>query len=154
MLLRSLAGEFNLSYTAFGARITDADAPAFGILTLSEAYTPGLEPAALSPTGHDAVPYQLLSGTIKAAYNSHRGVSGDDSILISPGIMSGNTGQLYHVLTYAILMPLVDTRYYWKLTEHIFRYGHMDGASGGSLSSGVHTVNEGETTFLLSRKAS
>jgi hypothetical protein len=46
-------------------------------------------------------------------------------------------------------MPFVDTRYYWKLTEHIFRYGHMDGAGGGSLSSGVHTVNEGEIAFFL-----
>ncbi|KAG0709281.1 hypothetical protein DFH29DRAFT_1027230 [Suillus ampliporus] len=125
-LLTSLAGQFNLSYTAFGARITDADVPAFGTLTLSEAYTHGLEPAPVSSTGHDALPYQLLSGTIKAAYNSHRGLSGDDSLIVSPGIMSGNT----------------DTRYYWKLTEHIFRYGHTDGASGGSLSSGVHTVNE------------
>ncbi|KIK37885.1 hypothetical protein CY34DRAFT_15390 [Suillus luteus UH-Slu-Lm8-n1] len=125
-LLISLASQFNLSYTAFGARITDADAPAFGTLTLSEAYTHGLEPAPVSPTGHDAVPYQLLSGTIRAAYNSHRGLSNDDSLIISPGIMSGNT----------------DTRYYWKLTEHIFRYGHTDGARGGSIISGVHTVNE------------
>ncbi|KAG2364099.1 hypothetical protein BDR07DRAFT_1482813 [Suillus spraguei] len=125
-LLTSLASQFNLSYTAFGARITDADAPAFGTLTLSEAYTHGLEPAPVSPTGHDALPYQLLSGTIRAAYNSHRGLSDDDSLIISPGIMSGNT----------------DTRYYWKLTEHIFRYGHTDGAQGGSLVSGVHTVNE------------
>jgi Gly-Xaa carboxypeptidase len=63
--------------------------------------------------------------------------------------MSGNTGQQYlfdhhHV----ILTPLIDTRYYWKLTEHIFRYGHTDGARGGSIISGVHTVNEGETCFL------
>jgi Gly-Xaa carboxypeptidase len=105
-LLKSIAGEFNLSYTAFGARITDADAPAFGILTLSEAYTHGLEPAAVSPTGQDAVPYQLLSGTIKTAYNSHRGVLGDDSLLISPGIMSGNTGQLYRILTIRFSWPL------------------------------------------------
>lgn len=125
-LLISLAGQFNLSYTAFGARITESDAPAFGTLTLSEAYTHGLEPAPVSPTGRDAVPYQLLSGTIRAAYNSHRGLSDDDSLIISPGIMSGNT----------------DTRYYWKLTEHIFRYGHTDGARGGSIISGVHTVNE------------
>ncbi|KAG2157824.1 uncharacterized protein EDB93DRAFT_1124887 [Suillus bovinus] len=125
-LLISLASQFNLSYTAFGARITDADAPAFGTLTLSEAYTHGLEPAPVSPTGHDALPYRLLSGTIRAAYNSHRGLTNDDSLIISPGIMSGNT----------------DTRYYWKLTEHIFRYGHTDGATGGSIISGVHTVNE------------
>jgi Gly-Xaa carboxypeptidase len=148
-LLISLASQFNLSYTAFGARITDADAPAFGTLTLSEAYTHGLEPAPVSPTEHDAVPYQLLSGTIRAAYNSHRGLSNDDSLIISPGIMSGNTGQQYLFdYHHVILTPLIDTRYYWKLTEHIFRYGHTDGARGGSIISGVHTVNEGETCFL------
>lgn len=37
-----------------------------------------------------------------------------------------------------------DTRFYWKLTRHIFRYGHTDGAVGGTLLPGVHTVNEGE----------
>lgn len=36
-----------------------------------------------------------------------------------------------------------DTKFYWKLTPHIFRYGHMDGAVGGTLLPGVHTVNEG-----------
>jgi Gly-Xaa carboxypeptidase len=46
-------------------------------------------------------------------------------------------------------MAVVDTRYYWKLTEHIFRYGHSDGNGGGSLGSGVHTVNEGELVFFL-----
>lgn len=40
-------------------------------------------------------------------------------------------------------MMTSDTRFYWKLTDHIFRYGHQEGAGGGSLPSGVHTVNEG-----------
>ncbi|KIK75343.1 hypothetical protein PAXRUDRAFT_91550, partial [Paxillus rubicundulus Ve08.2h10] len=66
------------------------------------------------------------SGTIKTAYNSHRGITGGDNIIVSPGIMSGNT----------------DTKYYWKLTPHIFRYGHANGAGGGKLPSGVHTVDE------------
>lgn len=37
----------------------------------------------------------------------------------------------------------LDTKYYWNLTPHIFRYGHTGGAGGGKLTSGVHTVNEG-----------
>ncbi|KAF9240733.1 hypothetical protein BU15DRAFT_73956 [Melanogaster broomeanus] len=126
-LLKSLAREFNLSYTAFGADINDASAPAYGTLTLSTAFDKGgLEPAPITPTDGDAVPYQLLSGSIKAAYNSHRGITGDDNIIVSPGIMSGNT----------------DTKFYWNLTPHIFRYGHAGGAGGGKLLSGVHTVDE------------
>lgn len=125
-LLGSLANDFNLSYTAFGKRISNEDAPSYGTLTLSAAFGDGLEPAPLTPSGEDAAPFQLLSGTIKAVYNSHRNISGSDAIIVSPGIMSGNT----------------DTRFYWKLTDHIFRYGHLEVAGGGSLPSGVHTVNE------------
>ncbi|OAX43947.1 carboxypeptidase S [Rhizopogon vinicolor AM-OR11-026] len=125
-LLESLANNFNLSYTAFGAHISDVDAPSYGTLTLSDAFQGGLEPAPVTPSGTDAAPFQLLSGTIKATYNSHRNILGSDAIIVSPGIMSGNT----------------DTRFYWKLTDHIFRYGHQEGAGGGSLPSGVHTVNE------------
>ncbi|KIJ65646.1 hypothetical protein HYDPIDRAFT_110778 [Hydnomerulius pinastri MD-312] len=126
-LLKSLASDFNLSYTAFGANINDVNSPAYGTLTLSAAYgKEGLEPAPITPTEGDAVPYEVLSGTIKAAYNSHRGVTGNDNIIISPGIMSGNT----------------DTKFYWKLTPHIFRYGHTGGAGGGKLTAGVHTVDE------------
>lgn len=125
-LLESLANDFNLSYMAFGSQISNGDAPSYGTLTLSTAFGDGLEPAPVTPSGEDAVPFRLLSGTIKAAYNSHRNMSGSGAIIVSPGIMSGNT----------------DTRFYWKLTDHIFRYGHLGGAGGGSLPSGVHTVNE------------
>lgn len=125
-LLESLANDFNLSYTAFGSHISNEDAPSYGTLTLSTAFGEGLEPAPVTPSGEDAAPFQLLSGSIKAAYNSHRNISGSDAIIVSPGIMSGNT----------------DTRFYWKLTDHIFRYNHLGGADSGSLPSGVHTINE------------
>ncbi|KAF8449022.1 hypothetical protein L210DRAFT_847620 [Boletus edulis BED1] len=126
-LVRSLAQEHNLSYAAFDADMDgDVNAPGRGKVTLSKAFGSGLEPAPITPTGEDAGPYRLLSGSIKAAYNSHRGISGDEHIVVSPGMMSGNT----------------DTKFYWKLTPHIFRYGHTDGAVGGTLLPGVHTVNE------------
>jgi len=121
-LLKYLATEFNLSYTAFGDIISNASAPTYGTLTLSDAWTDGLEPAPVTTTGKDAVPYQLLSGSIKATYNSHRGLEGDDNIIVAPGIMSGNT----------------DTRWYWKLTESIFRYNHQD----VTFPNGIHTINE------------
>lgn len=126
-LLQPLAREYNLSYTAFDVDMDgDMEAPGRGTVTLSTVFESGFEPAPITPTEGDAAPYQLLSGSIKAAYNSHRGISGDDHIIVSPGIMSGNT----------------DTKFYWKLTPHIVRYGHTDGAVGGTPLPGLHTVNE------------
>ncbi|KAL1941154.1 hypothetical protein VTO73DRAFT_7366 [Trametes versicolor] len=123
-LLKGLAHDFNLSYTAFGAQITGQDAPAYGTLTISDAWGAALEPAPISPI--DAPEYALLSGTIKATYNAHRGLQGDDNIVVAPGIMSGNT----------------DTRYYWALTPHIYRYNHYNAGNGTFLDNGVHTINE------------
>ncbi|ETW78967.1 Metallo peptidase M20 [Heterobasidion irregulare TC 32-1] len=124
--LKVLAQQFNLSYTAFGAAISAKDAPAYGSLTLTDAWGTALEPAPITPTDSDAVPYRILSGTIRATYDSHRDLVGGDNIFVSPGIMSGNT----------------DTRYYWKLTSHIFRYNHHNSGNGSALANGVHTVNE------------
>ncbi|RPD64399.1 carboxypeptidase S [Lentinus tigrinus ALCF2SS1-7] len=123
-LLKSLAQEFNLSYAAFGSQVTGEDAPAYGTLTLTDAWGTALEPAPISPI--DAPEYALLSGTIKATYNAHRSLKKDDSIVVAPGIMSGNT----------------DTRYYWALTPHIYRYNHHNSGNGTALSNGVHTINE------------
>jgi len=97
-------------------------------LTLSDAYGGGLEPAPITPTGKDAAPYLLFSGTIKATYNAHRSLVDDsESIIVAPSLMSGNT----------------DTRFYWKLSQHIFRYNHQK-ASGGMTNplGGIHTINE------------
>jgi len=88
-LLQSLAVQFNLTYNAFGVSQSDEDAPAYGTLTLSETFHEGLEPAPITPI--DEMPYQLLSGTIKAAYKTRRSPE-DANIPVIPGIMSGNTG--------------------------------------------------------------
>jgi Gly-Xaa carboxypeptidase len=155
-LLESIANDFNLSYMAFGSHISNGDAPSYGTLTLSTAFGDGLEPAPVTPSGEDAVPFRLLSGTIKAAYNSHRNISGSGAIIVSPGIMSGNTGGVLstHRTSFSNNWS-TDTRFYWKLTDHIFRYGHLGGAGGGSLPSGVHTINEGTHLdwFLSNQKA-
>ncbi len=91
-ILKHLAKEVNLTYTAFGSPITTQDSPTAGTLTLSEAWNTALEPAPVTPSGEDSAPWQLLSGTIKATFNAHRGLDGPNNILASPGIMSGNTG--------------------------------------------------------------
>ncbi|KDR80513.1 hypothetical protein GALMADRAFT_60610 [Galerina marginata CBS 339.88] len=133
-LLKSLGGRFNLSYSAFGSRISEEGAPASGSLTLSDAFNGGLEPAPVTPTGANAAPYHLLSGTIKATYNAHRALRDADSVIVAPSMMSGNT----------------DTRFYWKLSPHIFRYNHQNAGSSENPLGGIHTVNESADidTFL------
>ncbi|KAJ7583273.1 hypothetical protein C8J56DRAFT_1055032 [Mycena floridula] len=134
-LLKHLAKNFNLSYTAFGTSISEEGVPAFGSLTISDAWGTALEPAPKSPTkGSEAAPFKLLSGTIKATYNAHRGLDGENIIVGLGGHSTGNT----------------DTRYYWKLSRHIFRYNHKNSGEGSDadlkedngIGNGVHTVNE------------
>ena len=91
--MEKLAHGFNLSYTSFGKQISGANAPAYGSLTLSDAWGASLEPAPITPSsGDDAEPFKLLAGTIKTVYRTHRNVTGDETVVVSPGIMSGNTG--------------------------------------------------------------
>lgn len=42
-----------------------------------------------------------------------------------------------------IQIDKIDTRHYWGLTEHIFRYGHRNQGKDSALA-GMHTTNEGE----------
>jgi Gly-Xaa carboxypeptidase len=146
-LLTSLGKEFNLTYNAFGSRISEEGAPATGSLTLSDAYNGDLEPAPITPTGKDDAPYQLLSGTIRATYNVYRSLSDEDeSIIVAPSVMTGNTG----ILSYSSLLCPVfltehcctDTRFYWKLSQHIFRYNHYNAGDSTNSLGKIHTVNE------------
>jgi len=82
-----------------------------------------LEPAPVTPTNAYTddeqllSPYGILSGTTRALYG--------EEIFMAPSLSTGNT----------------DTRYYWDLTRHIFRYG--PGYEEGELGLGnVHTVDE------------
>jgi Gly-Xaa carboxypeptidase len=100
-LLKGLAAEFNLSYTAFGEAMSEDGAPAIGTLTLKDAYGTSLEPAPVSPiSGKGSAPYQLLSGTIKATYAAHRGLSaadGSSAIAVAPAMSTGNTGACSYI---------------------------------------------------------
>ncbi|KAI6875875.1 carboxypeptidase S [Hortaea werneckii] len=65
-------------------------------------------------------PYNILAATTRALYGS--------DLIVSPAMMTGNT----------------DTRYYWGLTPHIFRYGpgyDPDWIPEGGLGR-IHTVDE------------
>jgi Gly-Xaa carboxypeptidase len=82
-----------------------------------------LEPAPVTPTSVHAssnrsvTPYQILAGTTRALYGK--------DLIVSPGIMTGNT----------------DTRYYWDLSENIFRYGPGWDKEQVGLGN-IHTVDE------------
>ncbi|KIK60400.1 hypothetical protein GYMLUDRAFT_261395 [Collybiopsis luxurians FD-317 M1] len=127
--IKALAEKFNLSFISFGDVILDPDVPAaYGSLVLSDAFNNSLAPAPVTPTsGSTAGPYKLLSGTIQATYNAHRGLEGNHNIIVAPGMPTGNT----------------DTRYYWDLSDgQIFRYNHRNSGLSGGIPTGVHTVNE------------
>ncbi|KAF5362478.1 hypothetical protein D9756_002470 [Leucocoprinus leucothites] len=123
-LLRPFAEKYNLTYTAFGESVSGTDSPSQGSLTLLDAFNDALEPAPITPT--KAAPYQLLSGTIKAAYNVYRGLEGSNNVIVAPGMMTGNT----------------DTRSYWDLSPSIFRYNHQNFGDTIMGLKGIHTVNE------------
>jgi len=75
-----------------------------------------LEPAPVTPTSSNT-PFSILSGTTRALYGKE--------LLVAPGIMTGNT----------------DTRYYWQLSEHIFRYS-MGWDKEQEGMGRIHTVDE------------
>ncbi|KAJ3731848.1 carboxypeptidase S [Lentinula guzmanii] len=131
-MLKSLASEFNLTFISFGETISDVHAPsAYGSLVLSDAFmiNNSLAPAPITPTfGHRARPYELLSGTIQATYNSHRGLELESHhVVVAPGMPTGNT----------------DTRRYWDLSDgQILRYNHRNSLAFKDVAGGMHTVDE------------
>ena len=91
-LLKPVAAKFNLSLTSFGKPITDPSLPSYGSVTLSNPWNTQLEPAPISQYKGSAA-FDVLSGTIKGVYNTHRGLNGDDDIKVYPAYMTGNTGK-------------------------------------------------------------
>ncbi|KAF8826014.1 hypothetical protein HHX47_DHR6000627 [Lentinula edodes] len=128
--LKGLANKFNLSFISFGKTISDTGASsAYGSLVFSDAFNNSLVPAPTTPTsGSKARPYELLSGTIQATYNAHRGLELEShNVVVAPGMPTGNT----------------DTRYYWDLSDgQILRYNHRNSMAFKDVTSGVHTVDE------------
>lgn len=116
--LSSLAGniahKYNLTLHAFDGK----EEPSSIILTETKDV---LEVAPVTPTDASVDgPYKVFAGTTRALY-------GED-VIISSGIMTGNT----------------DTRYYWALTKHIFRFdsGYDPEDPTGGFDNGIHTINE------------
>jgi Gly-Xaa carboxypeptidase len=116
-LAAEVATKYNLTLHAFNGTESPSS------ITLSHRSTL-LEPAPVTPTTlHVAsnttrlTPFNVLSGTTRALYGKE--------LLVSPGIMTGNT----------------DTRSYWGLSEHIFRYGPGWDKEQVGLGN-IHTVDE------------
>ena len=113
-LARAVADKYNLTLHGFGC---EKETPSSLPLTAAPSE---LEPAPVTPTSTLPIsPYSVLSGTTRALYGTQ--------ILMAPGIMTGNT----------------DTRYYWDLSRHIFRYamGWDPEDKQGGLGQ-IHTVDE------------
>lgn len=95
-LAKQVAHKYNLTLHAFPANASAGETPRS--ITLRADRTE-LDTAPVTPTSVEGVtPYSVLSGTTRALYG--------ERVVVAPGIMTGNT----------------DTRYYWDLTRHIFRY--------------------------------
>jgi Gly-Xaa carboxypeptidase len=112
-LAKPVAKKYNLTLHAF-----DGTKEAAKSISLSPSDTT-MRAAPVTPTNANKnSPYRILAATTRALY-------GED-IVVSPGWMTGNT----------------DTRYYWDLTKHIFRFGPgYDPADKQGLGN-IHTVNE------------
>ncbi|KAJ7281642.1 hypothetical protein C8J57DRAFT_1433504 [Mycena rebaudengoi] len=114
-VISPIASELNITLYAFPAEDQTMDNPR---IVLTDPFSTALEPSPVTPI--EGRPYEFLSGTIKAAletadrYNS-------TGIIISPSLG-------------------LDSRFYWNLTSHIFRYSHYGDTD--DYYNGLHTVNE------------
>lgn len=121
-LASHIAKKHNLSLHAFESPSSpDQPEPANSIiLTKSdhELLVAPVTPSAPQSASGGHTPFSVLAGTTRALYG--------EEVIVTPGIMTGNT----------------DTRYYWGLTKHIFRWGPgYDEDDDAGLGS-IHTVNE------------
>ncbi|KAG8836107.1 hypothetical protein FRC17_010040 [Serendipita sp. 399] len=119
VLLRELATVSNITFVSFGKTLYDRG-ETLPKITISDAWGTALEPAPVSPTDSEA--FRLLSGTILATELRGRNASEVEPVYVVPSIMSGNT----------------DTRHYWNLTKHIYRYDHLRMTD----TANIHTVDE------------
>lgn len=111
-LAGAVAKKHNLTLHAFDGK----EEPSSIILAPS---THELEVAPVTPADASASsPFAVLAGTTRALYGEH--------VVVTPGIMTGNT----------------DTRYYWDLTRHIFRFAPGFDPEDGPGLGAIHTVDE------------
>ena len=158
-----VAAKHNMTLVAFGKTV-GSQGPSWGTIRLNDAFNSSLMPAPVTPTTGSG-PYELLSGTIRSTFQTHLRTDGFPTYaVVSPGL---STGEYYvfvlpygHLTDQWIILQAIqvskrrhdgyegveacclalDTRHYWNLTRHIFRYGHRGAADA---YNGAHTINEG-----------
>ncbi|KAK4173360.1 putative carboxypeptidase [Triangularia setosa] len=108
-----IAKKYNLTLQAFDGSQEKANS-----IHLSSTVN-RLEVAPITPAdGSTNSPFTTLAGTVRAVYGKN--------VIVTPGIMTGNT----------------DTRYYWDLTRHIFRFAPGYDADDEVGLGKIHTVDE------------
>ncbi|KAG1794751.1 hypothetical protein EV424DRAFT_1449349 [Suillus variegatus] len=123
-LLTPLAAKYDLALVAFGSNVTYGSA---GQVVLSDFLGTALEPSPVTPTEHG--PWALLQGSIKATFESSP-TRNSSKVVVIPSLSIGNT----------------DTRFYWNLTKHIFRFSPSFDTDS---FNGAHTINEAFRTDSL-----
>ncbi|KAI7499124.1 carboxypeptidase S [Hortaea werneckii] len=120
-LARPVAKKYNLNLHAFDG-VSEADNSISLFPSNTTLRVAPVTPSTLFSDEEQRIPtpYSILAATTRALYGS--------DMIVSPAMMTGNT----------------DTRYYWDLTRHIFRYGpgyDPDWIPEGGLGR-IHTVDE------------
>jgi Gly-Xaa carboxypeptidase len=114
-LAQKIATKHNLTLHAFKPANESLTPSSITLSTPQEINVAPVTPTLLNGT----TAYSVLSGTIRALY-------GED-MTVAPGIMTGNT----------------DTRFYWDVTESIFRFAPgYDGVGEKEGLGRIHTVDE------------
>ncbi|RPD64023.1 carboxypeptidase S [Lentinus tigrinus ALCF2SS1-7] len=123
-VVKPIVKQYRLELDAFGLykETIEDGGDINGLLRITDAWGTALEPAPITPMG-DSGPFKLLSGTIIGVLGASNRTGYDKKVFIAPSMSTGNT----------------DTKHYWKLTKHIYRYGHMNGEDS---YNGAHTINE------------
>lgn len=112
-LAKPIAKKHNLTLHAFDGIKEEAQSISLWPSETTLRYAP------VTPTDTDKTsPYAILAGTTRAVYGKE--------IIVSPGFTTGNT----------------DTRYFWDLTKHIFRFGPGYDPSVEPGMNNIHTVDE------------
>lgn len=107
-MTKKVAKEFNCSVNAFGKEVLKSHPTTSGMFTLS---TNHCLPQAPVTKFKDNKTWEILAGTTRHIFEDYANykkeeANGDNNVVIVPSILTGNT----------------DTRYYWELTDNIYRF--------------------------------
>ncbi|KAF7797259.1 hypothetical protein EIP86_008452 [Pleurotus ostreatoroseus] len=119
-VLRPIAKAYDMTLTAFGMNAGGGSGNG-GQMVVTDAWGTALEPSPSTPTA-DSRAWDILAGTIQSALQQSK-TWGKRKVAVAPMLAVGNT----------------DTRWYWNLTRHIFRYSHN---SEYGVYGDIHTINE------------